>query len=264
MHPRLFSKNIRDAIEQELRAKVEGKCSGRYGYTVVITQVIDHGKGLLLDTGLANFTVSFRCLVFRPFKNEVLSAQVTSVAAVRTTSAAFEPTLHVLHIRQSLPLFQNGFFAQAGPCHIFVSKLVWFTCTFLSAVSLNSCPPAIASILDIAQLMPADYKYVATGASPSFVSEDETLRIEDGSHVRIKIVGIRFGADQIVSCALLQPLSVDASSLMWYALRLWCAVCHWHCAGRLSWSICRVERDESPTTLSRVDLPVALPACVMS
>jgi DNA-directed RNA polymerase II subunit RPB7 len=49
------------------------------------------------DTGWAHFKVKYLALVFRPFKNEVLSAVVTE-------------------------LNENGLHAQAGPQRIYVSK----------------------------------------------------------------------------------------------------------------------------------------------
>lgn len=41
------------------------------------------GQGLLMEgTGMARFKVRYHCIVFRPFKNEVMDAVVTAVTNV--------------------------------------------------------------------------------------------------------------------------------------------------------------------------------------
>ncbi|GLT28270.1 hypothetical protein SLA2020_032140 [Shorea laevis] len=56
------------------------------------------GKGLIRDgTGFVTFPVKYQCVVFRPFKGEILEAVVTMVNKM-------------------------GFFAEAGPVQIFVSN----------------------------------------------------------------------------------------------------------------------------------------------
>jgi len=144
--PKYFGKAVKKHILSQLRKKVEGKCTGRYGYTIVVTQLQLIGKGKLdEDTGNAHFPVRYLALVFRPFKNEILPAKVTSIN-------------------------NTGFFSQAGPLEIFVSKL----------------------------LMPDDYKFDSRKEGlPTYYSETEDIRIQVGSLVRIKIVGIRFATDNI-------------------------------------------------------------------
>lgn len=47
--------------------------------------------------------------------------------------------------------------------------------------------------------MPVDLKYDAgKDGLPQYYSEEENVRIEQGSEVRIKIAGIRMATDQIV------------------------------------------------------------------
>lgn len=61
-------------------------CSGRHGFVVAVTGIEDIGKGLILDgTGSVTFPVKYRCVVFRPFKGEVLEAVVTMVNKVCTS-----------------------------------------------------------------------------------------------------------------------------------------------------------------------------------
>ncbi|KAJ4841849.1 hypothetical protein Tsubulata_008666, partial [Turnera subulata] len=53
---------------------------GRHGFVVAITGIESVGKGLIRDgTGFATFPVKYQCVVFRPFKGEILEAVVTMV-----------------------------------------------------------------------------------------------------------------------------------------------------------------------------------------
>lgn len=98
LHPRYFTKDVKQRILKELRNKVEGKCTGRFGYTILVKQLFEVGAGKLDEgTGWAHFPVKYLALVFRPFKNEVLPAEVIAVN-------------------------ETGVFAQVGPMVIFVSQ----------------------------------------------------------------------------------------------------------------------------------------------
>lgn len=98
--PRSFTSDIEQKILHELRRKVEGKCTGRFGYTVLVRRLEAFGNALLNeDSGWAHFPVKYLALVFRPHKNEVLLAEVVA-------------------------LNETGLFAQAGPLTIYVSRYV--------------------------------------------------------------------------------------------------------------------------------------------
>lgn len=57
--------------------------SGRHGFVVAITGIESIGKGLIRDgTGFVTFPVKYQCVVFRPFKGEILEAVVTLVNKV--------------------------------------------------------------------------------------------------------------------------------------------------------------------------------------
>ena len=61
---------------------------------VLVTSIKDIGEGVIQDTSaFAKFAVTFECVVFRPFKGEVLDCVVTSVNKARTrgASAQFPP-----------------------------------------------------------------------------------------------------------------------------------------------------------------------------
>ncbi|GAV78312.1 S1 domain-containing protein/SHS2_Rpb7-N domain-containing protein [Cephalotus follicularis] len=98
LHPRHFGRNLRENLVAKLMKDVEGTCSGRHGFVVAITGIESIGKGLIRDgTGFVTFPVKYQCVVFRPFKGEILEAVVTMVNKM-------------------------GFFAEAGPVQIFVSN----------------------------------------------------------------------------------------------------------------------------------------------
>jgi len=143
LHPKHFDKDIRDKIKTKLKEKVEGKATGRFGYTILVTHLISIGKGVLDDsTGYAHYPVQYYALVFRPFKGEILAAKVKTIS-------------------------KQGMFAEAGPLEIFVSKTQ----------------------------MPEDLRFDdSTGLNCYFSEED---RIEVGSLIRVKLIGLRFASDDI-------------------------------------------------------------------
>ncbi|KAI7740717.1 hypothetical protein M8C21_023528, partial [Ambrosia artemisiifolia] len=98
LHPRHFGRDLREKLVSKLMKDVEGTCSGRHGFVVAITGIENVGKGLIRDgTGFVTFPVKYQCVVFRPFKGEILEAVVSMVNKM-------------------------GFFAEAGPVQIFVSN----------------------------------------------------------------------------------------------------------------------------------------------
>ncbi|KAK4783708.1 hypothetical protein SAY86_018076 [Trapa natans] len=98
LHPRHFGRNLKENLVTKLMKDVEGTCSGRHGFVVAITGIENVGKGLIRDgTGFVTFPVKYQCVVFRPFKGQILEAVVTMVNKM-------------------------GFFAEAGPVQIFVSN----------------------------------------------------------------------------------------------------------------------------------------------
>ncbi|KAK7757713.1 DNA-directed RNA polymerase II subunit [Diatrype stigma] len=96
LHPSYFGKNMHELVTSKLLKDVEGTCTGSY-YIISIMDTFEISEGRILPgSGLAEFTVGYRAVVWRPFKGETVDAVVTSVN-------------------------QHGFFAEAGPLRIFVS-----------------------------------------------------------------------------------------------------------------------------------------------
>ncbi|KAK9805453.1 hypothetical protein WJX73_008784 [Symbiochloris irregularis] len=98
LHPKYFGRKLTRHIEEQIQKEVEGSCSGKYGYIVVVYAFNSISQGRIREGGgCATFTVNFKACCMRPFKNEVLQATVDVVNKV-------------------------GFFCTAGPLKIFVSN----------------------------------------------------------------------------------------------------------------------------------------------
>lgn len=137
LHPSYFGRNMIDLVTTKLVKDVEGTCSGEY-FIIAIMDTFDVSGGLCLPgSGLAEFTVGYRAVVWRPFKGEVVDAIVYTVNA-------------------------HGFFAQAGPLRLFVSS----------------------------HLIPDEIQYDANATPPQFTNNADMV-IEPGTHVRVRIIGLR-------------------------------------------------------------------------
>jgi len=97
LHPSFFGKNMHELVTTRLLKDVEGTCTGQY-YIITVMDTFDISEGRILPgSGLAEFTVGYRAVVWRPFKEETVDAIVTSVTKM-------------------------GFFASVGPLNIFVAS----------------------------------------------------------------------------------------------------------------------------------------------
>jgi DNA-directed RNA polymerase II subunit RPB7 len=96
--PQHFGSQLRETLRKQLVREVEGTCSGKHGYIVCVTSILDSGKGRVqVATGKATFRMKYQCVAFRPFKGEVVDCVVSQINKM-------------------------GFFADAGPFAIFVSS----------------------------------------------------------------------------------------------------------------------------------------------
>ncbi|KZO92927.1 hypothetical protein CALVIDRAFT_486792, partial [Calocera viscosa TUFC12733] len=115
LHPSYFGSRMHQHIEQKLHADVEGTCSGEYGYIIAVLDVIDVGVGLVsVGNGQAEFITTYRAIVFKPFKGEVLDSVVTSVNKM-------------------------GFFAEVGPLQVFVSAHLVHPDMKFDSTAANAC-----------------------------------------------------------------------------------------------------------------------------
>ena len=73
LHPSFFGPRIHDYVKRQLLGDVEGINTGSY----IIVCVMDADKmsegRVLPGTGLAEYTVHYRAVVWKPFKGEVVS-----------------------------------------------------------------------------------------------------------------------------------------------------------------------------------------------
>nr|GEU95683.1 zinc finger, CCHC-type [Tanacetum cinerariifolium] len=77
LRPHHFGRELREKLVSNLMKDVEGTCNGRDGFVVKITGIEDIGKGVIRDgTGFVTFPVKYSCVVFLPFKGEILEATV--------------------------------------------------------------------------------------------------------------------------------------------------------------------------------------------
>lgn len=99
LHPSYFGPHMGQFLRDKLLSDVEGSCTGQFGYIVCVLDCmnIDVGKGRVLPgSGLAEFEVKYRAVVWKPFKGEVVDGVVTTVNKM-------------------------GFFADVGPLSVFIS-----------------------------------------------------------------------------------------------------------------------------------------------
>jgi DNA-directed RNA polymerase II subunit RPB7 len=81
---------MREYLKRRLHEDVEGTCSGRFGYIIAVASIEDIGKGKIREgLGVAEFSIKYKAVVFKPFKGEVLEAVVTLVNKVEGTCLCF-------------------------------------------------------------------------------------------------------------------------------------------------------------------------------
>lgn len=114
LHPSFFDSGANDKVLEKLYSDMHGKIEG----AEMIIQIIDVDEGsepvLVPGTGMAKFTLSYRAIVWRPFKGEVVDGMVTSVV-------------------------NGGFFVDVGALGVFVSKAV-------CGISSEKCAPVDSDI----------------------------------------------------------------------------------------------------------------------
>lgn len=75
LHPSYFGRNMKELVTSKLLADVEGTCAGSY-FIISIMDTFDISEGRILPgNGLAEFTVGYRAVVWRPFKGETVRAR---------------------------------------------------------------------------------------------------------------------------------------------------------------------------------------------
>lgn len=88
LHPSYFGRNMHDLVTSKLLKDVEGTCAGNF-YIISIMDTLDVSEGRILPgNGLAEFTVGYRAVIWRPFKGETVSVPWHRHSAHGADSAA--------------------------------------------------------------------------------------------------------------------------------------------------------------------------------
>jgi len=97
LHPSMFGPRMKDMLKTKLMHDIEGTCTGNY-YIICVLDILDVSKGRIVPgSGLVEFTIFYRAIVCRAFKDQTIDALVTSVNGM-------------------------GFLTEAGPMKVFVSS----------------------------------------------------------------------------------------------------------------------------------------------
>lgn len=81
LSPQYFGPGIREELRRRVALEKEGTCDGRFGYIIVVISVDDVQPGVIqVGTGHAEYVIKYKCVVFRPFRNEVVDGVITSVS----------------------------------------------------------------------------------------------------------------------------------------------------------------------------------------
>ncbi|OMH81492.1 DNA-directed RNA polymerase II subunit rpb7 [Zancudomyces culisetae] len=178
LHPSFLGPQIRSFVTSKLYRDVEGTCSGRYGYIVTVVALVDIGKGRILpnaNDGSAEFLVRV--------------------------------------------VNKMGFFVSVGPLQVFVSShLIPADMQF----DASSNPPCFVSKTSYASASDVKFKIkdedlnedeagdlfstqndqsssanIKSLASSSGGSHLNQYKIEKGTNIRVKIVGLRVDSNEI-------------------------------------------------------------------
>lgn len=72
LHPTFFGSHVKEYLTQKLLDDVEGVCTGDY-YIVCVMDTYDISEGRVLPgSGLAEYTIMYRAIVWKPFKGETV------------------------------------------------------------------------------------------------------------------------------------------------------------------------------------------------
>ncbi|KAL8750985.1 MAG: hypothetical protein Q9199_006728, partial [Rusavskia elegans] len=97
LHPSFFGPRTKEYLTTRLHEDVEGSCNGQY-YIITVLDAVSISEGRVVPgSGVAEYTIHYRAVVWRPFKGETVDAVVSSVNRM-------------------------GVFADVGPLPVFVSS----------------------------------------------------------------------------------------------------------------------------------------------
>ncbi|KAK2964766.1 putative DNA-directed RNA polymerase II subunit rpb7 [Blattamonas nauphoetae] len=135
--PESLGPNIEQLVFDKLKRDVLFTVSGRYGYIIAIRRIQTLTEGYIRPgTGNAVFKVVYTAILFKPFRGEVVDAQVTTTT-------------------------MNGLFCSVGPCSLFLAR----------------------------KMIPPSFQWHQE-ETPSCYMTSEGTRLQSGSKIRIRILGV--------------------------------------------------------------------------
>ena len=78
LHPSFFGPRVKEYLTNRLLEDVEGTCTGQY-YIICVMDAYDISEGRVIPgSAVAEYTVHYRAVVWRPFKGETVSSGKSS------------------------------------------------------------------------------------------------------------------------------------------------------------------------------------------
>jgi len=103
--PRVFGKEIKEAIEGQISEKYENFISKGLGIIIAVSEINEIGEGVIIPgDGAAYYDVIFKLIVFKPELQEVVKGKITDI----TDFGAFMdigPVDGMIHISQTMDDF---------------------------------------------------------------------------------------------------------------------------------------------------------------
>ena len=84
LHPSFFGPKVKEYLTNRLLEDVEGMCEGQY-YIICVMDAFDISEGKVMPgSAVAQFTVHYRAVVWRPFKGETVGGPVLRMTQMLT------------------------------------------------------------------------------------------------------------------------------------------------------------------------------------
>ncbi|GAA5912345.1 DNA-directed RNA polymerase II subunit RPB7 [Sporobolomyces salmoneus] len=160
MHPSYFNPSLSAYLKLSLRRQVEGSCSGRLGYIIAVT-----ADNLGAEGGEENDDDDDEDKGMRGR----IAEDGQAVFRLRYQAIVYRPFRGEVVDGVVASVNKMGIFVDVGPLQCFVST----------------------------HLIPPDFSFDPNANPPCFTSNEDVLKIEKGTKIRLKIVGTRVDATEI-------------------------------------------------------------------
>jgi DNA-directed RNA polymerase II subunit RPB7 len=105
LQPQYFGPGVREELKKRVAQEREGTWDGRFGYIVLVVSVDEVQAGVVqVGTGCAEYVIRYKCVVFRPFKNQVVDGLITNVSKLVGFGEAESQTKLVVEERVFRPI----------------------------------------------------------------------------------------------------------------------------------------------------------------